>query len=81
MQGGRLPAECIPWLLQGGMPSFTPLLQVASATHLQVDLLVVVALSLKCHFSIFGQGVELLERGPISAFGAVPNEVRANSIL
>ena len=62
MKRPGLPTHSIPGLFQCSMSAFSSLLQVASAAHLQVYLLLVVPLSLKGVSSLFSQGVEVLER-------------------
>ena len=61
MKSSSLPAHGISRLFQCSMSALSSLLQVASAAHLQVDLLLVVPFSLKGMSSLFSQGVEVLK--------------------
>ena len=66
MKRSGLPADGIPGLFDGSMSSFSTLLQVASANHLEVHLLLVLALSLECTTFVL-RHAQVLERRPLRA--------------
>ena len=80
MKRSGLPADGIPGLFDGSMSSFSSLLQVASANHLEVHLLLVLAFSLECTTFVL-RHAQLLERRPLGALGAEPDEVWAHLVL